>query len=96
MPPTQTNRRSNQIRHLKLSDIQSRTNSSESMLQDGTTPLHWARGWLYAATADMLLNAGAHAKAKTKVRPNMSVAIISIVYSLALSMTFQYTRVSTL
>ena len=70
MPPTQINSRSNQILYLKLSDIQSQTDNSESMLQDGTTPLHWAARLGHTATVEMLLKAGADVKARDKVRPN--------------------------
>ena len=79
MPPTETNSRNNQILCLKLSDIQSQTNNSESMLQDGTTPLHTAGRGGHTATAEMLLKAGADVKATNKVRPNLWVAIISMV-----------------
>ena len=95
MPPTQTNSRNNQILCLKLSDIQSQTNNSESMLQDGTTPLHWAARGGHTGTAEMLLKAGADIKATSEVRSDLSVAIISMVYSLAFSVTFQYTGTST-
>ena len=95
MPPTQTNSRSNQIRHLKLSDIQAQTNNSESMLQGGTTPLLWAAIVGHVTTAEVLLKAGADVNARDKVMSNLEVAIISMVYSLAMSVTLQYTSVST-
>ena len=65
------------------------------MLQDGSTPLHSAARLGQTATAEMLLKAGADVKATNKVMPNLEVAIISNVISLALSVTFQYTSVST-
>ena len=43
----------------------------------------------------MLLKAGADVKATDLVRSNVLVAIISIVYSLALSTASQYIKVST-
>ena len=41
------------------------------MLQDGTTPLHWAAGGGHNGTAEMLLKAGADVKATSEVGPNL-------------------------
>ena len=51
--------------------IQSQTNNTESMLQAGTTPLHYTAGLRHTAIAEMLLKAGADVKATDKVRSNL-------------------------
>ena len=48
------------------------------------------------ATAEALLKAGADVNATNKVRSNMLVAIMSIVFSFALLMAFQHINMSTI
>ena len=59
-------------------------------MQYGITPLDVAAYGGHTTTVEVLLKAGADAKATEEVGSNGWVAIISVVCSLALSPAFQY------